>query len=229
MFKKIKNIFFELFFPKSCLGCSQEGSWLCLDCKAVIDVSRFHQRFRNADLDDLYFAADYQSPLLKNLVRKFKYEPPAKELAQPLSSLICDHFQLLEVPPVFLSERINFALIPIPLEKRRLRRRGFNQAKEIAKRLSKFLNLTILDDVLIKKRATPSQVELTAEERKQNPLGAFGCQNRQKIREKNILLVDDIYTTGSTMKEAARVLKKSGAKKVIGIVIARAAPEQDIV
>ena len=225
MFKKIKNIFFELFFPKSCLGCSQEGSWLCLDCKAVIDVSRFHQRFRNADLDDLYFAADYQSPLLKNLVRKFKYEPPVKELAQPLSSLICDHFQLLEALPVFL----NFVLIPIPLEKRKLRRRGFNQAKEIAKRLSRFLNLPLLDDVLIKKRATPSQVELTAEERRQNPLGVFGCQNEQKIREKNILLVDDIYTTGSTMKEVARLLKKSGAKKVIGIVIARAAPKQGIV
>lgn len=226
---QIENFFLELFFPRFCFGCQKEGSWLCGDCKSIIDVSQFHKKFRTEKLCDLYFAVEYGNSLVKNLVQKFKYKPFVKELSKPLCSLITDHFQLLEDLPPFCNRGSNFILIPIPLEKRKLRRRGFNQVEEITKQLSKFLELPLLNNVLIKKQATFPQVELFQKERKQNILGAFSCQNEENIKGKNILLVDDVYTTGSTMKEAAKTLKESGAKKVIGIVIARAIPGQDTI
>ena len=81
--------------------------------------------------------------------------------------------------------------------------------------------------ILAKIKETPAQVELSEEERKENIRNAFSIKNGGQILGKKILLVDDVYTTGATMEECARVLKKAGAKEVIGIVIARAAPGQD--
>jgi len=213
----IKNFLLDLFFPKFCFSCHREGEYLCLDCQATLEISGIHQKEKLSNLNDLYFATDYQKPLVKNLIQRFKYEPFIKELAKPLTSLIIEHFQLLDQKPDFS----DFVLIPVPLEKKKLKWRGFNQAEEIGKELSEFLNIEILNNVLIKTKETLPQVELSDEERKENIKGAFFCQSPEKIKERKILLVDDVYTTGSTMEEAARVLKKSGAKEVIGIVIAR--------
>ncbi len=229
MLKEFKNFVLNLFFPKFCFGCQKEGSYLCEDCKSIIEVSAFHQKFRTKNLDDLYFVVEYRNFLLKNLVQQFKYKPFIKELSKPLASLIIDHFKLIDNLPSFCKEEIGFVLIPIPLKKRRLRWRGFNQAEEITKVLSNFLEIPKIFDVLIKKGGTLPQVKLSDKERRKNVLGVFYCQNKEKIQGKKILLVDDIYTTGSTMEEAAKTLKEAGAKKIIGIVIARAIPGEDIV
>ncbi|MCJ7787036.1 ComF family protein, partial [Patescibacteria group bacterium] len=127
-----------------------------------------------------------------------------------LASLIINHFQLLDNPPAFFE----FLLISVPLEKRKLKQRGFNQAEELAKELSKSLKISLFNDVLIKIKETLPQVELSGKEREENIKDAFLCQNREKIQGKRILLVDDVYTTGSTMEEGARVLKIAGAKEV---------------
>ncbi len=227
MRRKLKNFLLDLFFPKFCFGCQEEGSYLCQDCKGILQVSPYHQSFKTKNVDDLYFAVDYKSPLLKKLIQNFKYQPFIKELSHPLSSLIIDHFQLLDNPPLFCERKSGFLLIPMPLEKRRLKGRGFNQAKEIAKEISNFLEIPLLDNILIKKQKTSPQVKLSEEERRKNISGVFSCQNQKMISKKSVLLVDDIYTTGSTMKEAAKVLRESGAKRIIGIVIARARPGQD--
>jgi predicted amidophosphoribosyltransferase len=111
--------------------------------------------------------------------------------------------------------------------KRKLKSRGFNQAKEIGKELSSFLTIPLITDCLIKTKETVPQVELSAEKRRKNIEGAFLVKNKNLIKDKKILLVDDVYTTGSTMEEAARVLKIAGAREIIGIVVARAKPGQD--
>lgn len=223
MLNKIKKFLLNLFFPKFCFGCQQEGSYLCLDCQSTLEISKFHQPYCTQNLKDLYFALPYQNPLLKNLIQKFKYHPFVKELAKPLSFLIIEHFKLLDNPPDFR----DFHIIPIPLEKKKLKKRGFNQAEEIAKVLSSFLDLPLILDCLIKTKETIAQVKLTIEERKENIKGVFSIQNEELIRNKKILLIDDIYTTGSTMEEAAKTLKKAGAKEIIGLVVARAKPGTD--
>jgi ComF family protein len=227
MVNKLKTFLVNILFPKFCFGCQKEGEYLCQDCKSILDVLNYHQTFKTEHLDDLYFALGYKDKLIKKLIQQFKYQPFIKELSLPLSSLIIDHFQLLENPPLFCIEKRDFVLIPVPLQKRRLKWRGFNQAEEIAKNLSVFLEIPLLFDVLIKEKETLPQVRLSDKERRRNLSGSFFCKNKERVLGKKILLVDDIYTTGSTMKEAAKVLKESGAKEVIGIVIARALPGQD--
>jgi len=224
---KIKEIFLSLLFPKFCLGCQGEGNYLCQDCQAILEISRLHLQYPGQNLKDLYFALNYQNPLIKNLIQKFKYGPLVKELAKPLSSIIIEHFQLLDNKPPFFGERNDFILIPVPLEKRRLKWRGFNQAEEIGKEISKFLNIPLMNGVLIKIKENSLQVDLSGKERKENVREVFGLKGGERIFGKKILLIDDVYTTGATLEEAARVLKEAGTKEVIGIVVARAKPGED--
>ncbi len=218
MKKNFKNFLYELFFPKFCLNCKREGSFLCQDCIALFEISGFHQVFKTKYLDDLYFPLEYKNPLIKKLIQNYKYEPFIKELSKPLSSLLFAHLQLLD-RPLSLHKRI---MIPVPLGKKRLKWRGFNQAEELAVKLSSLLSIPVVKNVLIKKHNTIAQIKLSGDERRKNLSGAFICQNKSKIKNKKILLIDDIYTTGSTLEATAKTLKNSGAKEVIGIVIAKA-------
>ena len=235
MWKKldIKNFALSVLFPRFCFCCQKEGNYLCEDCLSIIEISEHQyclcekpqriwqggkcQKCRSRKLNGLYFAAPYQNSLVQNLIKVFKYKPFIKELSKPLASLIINHFQLLDNPPAFFE----FLLLSIPLEKRKLRQRGFNQATEIAKELSSFLKIPLISDCLIKIKETLPQVELTATAREENIKGVFLVKNIEKIRGRKILLVDDIYTTGSTMEEGARVLKIAGAKEVWGVAVAR--------
>lgn len=118
--------------------------------------------------------------------------------------------------------------VPIPLHERREEERGFNQAYELARGMSEVSGIDV-DQYLIKKRRTNRQSNLSREERKQNLQGAFalnpGCADRFSTGE-SVLLVDDIYTTGSTLRTAATVLLQSGIKKVGGVVLGRTLPEE---
>ena len=99
----------------------------------------------------------------------------------------------------------DFSLIPVPLHKKRLKWRGFNQAEELSKELSKFFKIPLIENCLIKET-----------DKKE-----FLIEDNEFIKDKNILLIDDFFSTGSTMEECAKVLKEAKARKVIGIVIAR--------
>jgi len=215
----MKEFLLNLFFPKFCLGCQKEGKYLCEDCFSLIDIS--NKILRVPELEGLFFATDFENFIVKKLIHNFKYKPFARELAKTLAFLIIIHFKNLEKSPEFLNKKEEFVLIPIPLHKRRLRWRGFNQAKEIAKELSVFLKIPVLDDILIKEKETHPQVNLSEKERKENIKGAFIVKNEEKIKRKKVLLVDDVFTTGATMEEATKVLKKSGAKEIWGIVVAK--------
>ncbi len=217
MWKKAGNFILEILFPQFCFNCGIEGTYLCEDCKSILEITGFHQKYSAPNLKDLYFALSYDNSLSKKLIQRFKYEPFVKELAKPLSSLIIAHFQLMDNKPDFSG----FLIIPVPLEKRRMKWRGFNQAEEIGKELAEFFKIPLISDCLVKTRKTVSQVELADEARKENIKGAFLIKEKDLIKNKKILLADDVYTTGATMAECARILRESGAKEIIGIAIAR--------
>ena len=231
MLKKLISNCLDIFFPKHCFGCQKQGTYLCDDCKTCLEISEYQyclcskpkpfpgkcHQCKKKKLDTLYFALSYQKPFVKKIIQQFKYSPFIKELSHSLASLIIEHFYLLSKQPDFSP----FILIPIPLSVKRLKWRGFNQAEEIAKELSKFLAIPIFSDCLIKIKDTIPQIELNNEERKENIKNAFSIKDHGLIKNKKILLIDDVYTTGSTMEQAAKVLKRAGAKEVIGIVIAR--------
>ncbi len=235
----VKKFLIDLFFPVSCLNCGREGEYLCQDCRAILPILENYfclcqkpirlpkpgkcKKCQKKKLNGLYFALSYQNQSVKKIIRMFKYQPFAKDLAKTLASLIIIHFQLIEKGGNFS----DFILIPVPLGKRRLKERGFNQAEEIGKELSDFLKISPLGNCLFKIKETSPQIELSEKEREENVLGVFSCQNKNKIQGKKIFLIDDVYTTGSTMEECARVLKTAGAKEVWGIVVARAEPGED--
>ena len=127
-------------------------------------------------------------------------------------------------------------LIPIPLAKKRLRERGYNQSEKLARALARQWRIPVLLDVLVRTRETPTQTALTPGTRLANVAGAFATANVEwrtpnvqfrnsvfEIRRSTFILVDDVFTTGATLAEAARALAQAGASRVMGVTFARAA------
>jgi len=232
-FSQVKNFALEILFPKICFGCQREGEYLCQDCKAILDFTRdFYclclkptkipkpgkcRNCQRKNLDGLYFPFNYQISLVKNLIQHFKYGPLVKELAKPLADCLKDYFALLDEKLDFS----DFLVLPLPLEKSRLKWRGFNQAEELARYFCQDFNLEMRNDILFKIKKTSPQMELDQKERRENIEGAFKVEKGEVVENRKILLIDDVYTTGATLEEAAKILKNSGAKKVWGLVLAR--------
>ena len=201
--KIFKNIL-AVLFPQKCLGCKKENEILCSDCLLKIN------RPDTPHLNGIHIAANYQDLVLKKALWMLKYQG-VKQLAKPLAELIKERiWKKLETG--------DWLIVPVPLSKNKLRHRGYNQAELIARELPG----NVRADVLFKKFHTKSQVEVKdKEERLANIIGSFEVRNPEKIKGKKIILIDDVLTTGATMREAKKVLKQAGAKKVIGIVVAR--------
>lgn len=241
MKQKIKDLVLDILFPRFCLGCGTEGTYLCDDCRATLEISEHRyclcdknslrlpaqnkkgkcEKCNSKKLSGLYSALSYkEKPLTKKLIHFFKYPPYyIKDLAKPLTSLIIDHILLLnENPNLLLKDSI---LVPIPLDKKKMKQRGYNQSEELTKEISKIMKIPFLADVLIKTKTTLPQMKLSEQERRENLKNVFACKNTPAIRGKKIFLIDDVYTTGSTMEECALTLKRAGAKEIWGIVVAR--------
>jgi len=123
------------------------------------------------------------------------------------------------------------ALIPIPLAQKRLRERGYNQSEVLARALARKWRIPVLPDLLVRTRETPTQTALTPGTRLANVAGAFGVRNAKfgmrnfafRISTFTFVLVDDVFTTGATLAEAARALEQAGATRIMGVTFARAA------
>jgi ComF family protein len=111
-------------------------------------------------------------------------------------------------------------IVPVPLHRSRERTRGFNQAKVLAKMLSRRTGTPLLD-CLARIRRTPTQTRFDRVERMENLLNAFKMRKNNSVQGKELILVDDVFTTGSTANECARILKKAGAVSVRVLTIAR--------
>ena len=243
-----KKTILETLFPQFCLGCDKEGEIICSDCLSLIEISDFvycpfctkPQRVfgkgtcanhRSHFLDGLYFAASYQQKLMKKMITQFKYEPYLKIIAPTLAFLIITYFVKTKNTQIFTdgenpvrglaSNGENSLFLPVPLAKNKKRERGYNQAELIAEILAGYFQVPLMTGALVKIKKTPQQVGLSLEQRKKNIRGVFTVQSPALIRGKKIFLVDDVFTTGSTMEEAASVLKQSGATSVWGITVAR--------
>jgi len=115
------------------------------------------------------------------------------------------------------------SIVPVPLHKRKRKERGFNQSDIIARQLSEKLGIPVLSDSVIRKRNTRTQTGLSREQRQRNVKGAFEFTGKLSLKGKRLLLVDDVLTTGSTMRECARTLKTAGADRILGVTLAVAA------
>lgn len=158
-------------------------------------------------------AGVYDGPL-KQCIHSFKYEG-RRELAEVLGRFMA------ECADRELAEAEYDALVPVPLHRDRLRERGFNQALLLARELAKRRGSPVAPDVLARDRGTLSQSTLSRRERLKNVRGAFAVGERGAVRGMRFLVIDDVYTTGATADECARILMKAGARAVDILTLAR--------
>ncbi len=152
--------------------------------------------------------------MLQQIIHAMKYRP-VYGLTRPLAQLLQHQFDAC------WAEAAPDMLVPVPLHRYRLRQREFDQALALARYLSQGVGVACEADVLIRQRHTQSQVGLSATERDRNVRGAFDVRHPQSVRDKAVLLIDDVYTTGATVKECARVLQRAGAAWVGVYTLAR--------
>ncbi len=209
----IFKAFLDILFPQKCLGCGAGKTPLCNACLAEFPPLYL------PDNRKIFAATSYEDENVKKAIRLFKYHG-VKTLAEPLAALIFERTK--NAISKFIGKPEQALIIPIPLSPIKLRQRGYNQSELIGKSLSDKLSVKMRSDVLYKIKETPSQVEIKdRKKRLKNLEGAFAVKNPEKIKNKTIILVDDVITTGTTMNEARRTLTQAGAKQVIGIAVAK--------
>ena len=232
---KIKIIILDILFPPICLGCqsplleTERDNRICQKCLGSIQIySSFYcpkckSRVPNEEKTchkEIKFllapAADYQNRAVKNLIWFLKYHR-WQSIIKVFEPIINNYLGILNY------NFKDFVIIPIPLHSDRLKERGFNQSELIAKIFSQKTNTVLNINNLKRIRATENQAELkNIDERTKNVKSCFVLNNPSEVENKNIILVDDVFTTGSTMSEAVKILKQAGAKKLIAFVFAKA-------
>jgi ComF family protein len=157
---------------------------------------------------------------LRELIHLLKFGG-VRPAANVLGRMLAEAIATLE--PEFPADSL--VLVPVPLHRTKLRQRGFNQAELIARAAMKINpvpdRLRLCEGVLERTRETASQVGLTSHQRRENLRGAFGVVQRELVKGREVLVVDDVYTTGTTVSECSRVLRRAGATKVWVATVAR--------
>ncbi len=209
----IENLL-DILFPKVCLNCGKYGeNYLCSSCFDKMDLRFKIFPISKKSYNFLIYLGKYKEEIRKRLL-EFKFYNKAYINEYFLEFLIkdkniCDFLNKFDI------------IIPVPMHKDKKLRRGYNQTEIFAKNLSKKLNVGYEDDVLIKFKENKTQSLLLPNERTKNVKDVFRIKNSFKLKNKNIILVDDIFTTGATVNVCSSLLKKSGASEIIILVIAK--------
>jgi ComF family protein len=232
----------NFLFPSECISCqkltynsSLKDRYLCSQCQNKIGILQENQciicKTKNSlgktcktcqnktSLSGLIISTKYDNPILREVIHYFKYRY-LKDLSVPLALLMKKRVQ--NFPNTFFKETV---LIPIPLSKKRLKKRGFNQAYLIAHHLSNWLNIPLNSDIMKRVRSTSPQAEIkdykTRQKNIKNNFRLNSAINSERLlRNKKVILIDDVTTTGATLEECAKVLKPY-VKEVWGWTIAK--------
>jgi competence protein ComFC len=247
---KTRDFIFDLLFPIHCTGCGTEGRWLCapcfnklkfksdyrcLTCKKPTTDSNFCPNCQeNSCLEEILIASDYEDRIIADLIKNFKYRF-ARDIDKILGRFLflflsyeIRKYNYAKISGVYSKGVVkpiwhdlnNIYLVPVPLHIKRKKWRGFNQSLLLSEYLSGSFNWPIIKNSLIRTKNTIPQAHLREQERKENISGCFSWHGGM-LEEKNIILIDDVVTTGSTLNECAKVLKANGAGEVWGAVVAK--------
>lgn len=230
------NNFLNILFPETCPVCQNPATDhktapICSDCwqsvspyecpmcqrcgkPLVSDVSMTCRECLE-DAPAFSYARSFglYEGVLKKAISLLKFYG-IKRLSKPLSDIILH----IEIPRVD-------AVIPVPLHEKRLRQREFNQSALLAKNIAKNLGIEVLVNCLVKVRDTMPQVGLRSQDRRKNIKHAFDIKQEELVKGKNVILIDDVVTTGATVRECSRVLKKAGAENIYVITLAHGVME----
>lgn len=211
LFKKFLDILFPQTIPQKILTSITEEDFLKSSAKTTHEDK------------NIFIIFSYDDNLVRQAIKSLKFKNNrgiAKIFAQLLYDELLENLSDLRVFHNFRQP----LLIPIPISKQRLKERGFNQCELIANEMAKIdsANSFILEkNILIKTKDSPHQSRIRNKaERLKNLENSFGVKNLEKLKNKNIILLDDVTTTGATFREAKKTLKKYGAKKIICVAVA---------
>ena len=225
---KLKGMALDILFPQWCVGCGREGDFICYSCRHSLPriVPPLCPRCGKpqpsgilcpgcvgwqARIDGIRSPFRFDG-VMRQAIYQLKYRN-LRALAAPLARLLGDYLSTNPVP--------GEVLVPVPLHRKRLRERGYNQSSLLAQQLGKLTSLPVVDNCLIRQRHAPPQARTsTVDERRSNVADAFTCCDH-KLRDKQVLLIDDVSTSGATLDSCAAALKAAGATSVWGLVLAR--------
>jgi competence protein ComFC len=227
-------------FPKHCLSCQKKGNYLCNFCSSLIISNKTQHCYKcgfsslhgktchvhlkknsPSTLDGLLVSAHYNgNPILKKSIKTMKYKKTHEDISDHLGAILTK-----TIKPFLNSKPTKFILIPVPLHEERLKERGFNQAKMLSKKVIQKINsdhcqlLTTNYKLLTRTKNTLQQASTSSrQERFKNLKNAF--QTSRKLNPNAIyILIDDVSTTGTTLEECCKTLKKAGARTVWGLVL----------
>ncbi|MCK4358881.1 MAG: ComF family protein [Candidatus Cloacimonetes bacterium] len=223
----------DLFFPNVCIVCKEKltnNHCICQKCLnelVLLDIKKCFFCGENPaqnglcenckkelHFDGLVSAYKFDN-IIQLLIHNLKYNEYMK-IGKHLGELLANRLSKYE----FISD-IDF-IIPVPLHKVKERERGFNQSYLISKEISNILKIPLGKNIIKRSKYTKTQTKLTKEEREKNVGDAFEIKYPELVKEKIFLIVDDVITTGSTMKSIALLLKGIGARKFYAASISRA-------
>ena len=230
----------DILYPKTCLACKSKVSkatdedLICKKCYSEIEINlppfcfacgRHLEKnnlnknicptcVRNRLHFDRAFSPCVYDGVAKKLIHEFKYKGK-ENLGKPLSKIMVNFIKEYSLPINYLD-----FIIPMPLHKTRLREREFNQAEILSMHIAREFRKDLINDVLLRHRQTKTQTELRNKERFLNVANSFSTNGRLSLKAKNLLLVDDVLTTGATSSEAALALKNAGAHTVFVLTLA---------
>ena len=227
MLPQLKTAVLDLLFPLKCIGCGREGDLICASCQQSLPWIRLPFCSKCGivtDSDDLCSVCMQHPPaaevlrslfifegVIRDVIHQLKYKR-LKAMSIPLGHFLAEYLISNQVPADIL--------VPVPLHPKRLRERGYNQALLLANEAGKHSNIPVLENVIRRRKNTASQAKTnSASERRINVKDAFVYTH--KLEGKNILLIDDVCTTGATLNACALSLQEAGAKSVWGLTIAR--------
>ena len=195
----------DIIYPydNKCIICGVEGFLgICSKCKS--EIKRVHQQ-------EEIMAQGYYGGVLKKLILNLKYHK-SFIAGKVLADLLCQ---------IIIEKKLSIDCICyVPISKDSLKKRGFNQCSVLAKNISSILDIPVID-CLVKVKETKEQKLLGKEERMKNILDAFEIKNKEKLFKKNILLIDDVYTTGATINECKKNIEKCNINKIYLLTIAK--------
>jgi len=225
---KLKGMALDLLFPQWCVGCGKEGDFICSSCRRSLPqiIPPLCPRCGKPQPSGILCPScvgwgaridGIRSPfrfdgVMRQAIHQLKYRN-LRALAAPLARLLNDYLDTNPVPVE--------VLVPVPLHQKRLRERGYNQSSLLAQELGKLTKLPVVDDCLIRQRHAPPQARTsTVDERRSNVADAFTCRDH-RLGDRQVLLIDDVSTSGATLDACAAALKAVGATSVWGLVLAR--------
>lgn len=243
-FSAFKSALSDLFFPPTCPFCSSPevdsgvsicsnclgsvreiGAPLCPQCGLPLPETTPGELLCGECLvappayDRARYGVKYKGAV-QEAIKNLKYGG-ALHAAAALSELLIEAFQRHYEPAEF------DLILPVPIHRKKLRERGFNQVVVLSQRLSRSVGIPLDRTAFVKSVDTPPQAGLSRKERLSNLRGSFRVARKDAIENKRILLVDDVATTGSTIREAARTLRKAGSARIDALVLAFRAPRDN--